>query len=46
VTVAKVADASVIWSKSYPAAGADPAKIAGDINANLPSLKQPETAEP
>jgi hypothetical protein len=38
VTIAKVADGSVFWSKSYPAAGADPAKIAADINDSLPPL--------
>jgi TolB-like protein len=38
VKIAKVSDGSVIWSKSYPAAGADPAKIAAEVDANLPSL--------
>ncbi len=38
VKIAKVADGSVVWSKSYPAAGADPAKIAAEVNANIPPL--------
>jgi TolB-like protein len=39
VTIAKVRDGSVIWSKSYPTAGADPAKIAAEVDANMPPLK-------
>jgi TolB-like protein len=39
VKIAKVSDGSVIWSKSYPAAGADPAKIAAEVDANLPPLQ-------
>ena len=38
VKIAKVADGNVTWSKTYPAAGADPAKIAREIDANLPAL--------
>jgi TolB-like protein len=38
IKIAKVADGSVVWSKSYPAGGADPAKIAAEVNANLPPL--------
>ncbi len=30
---------SVSWSKTYPTTAADPSKIAADINANLPPLK-------
>jgi hypothetical protein len=41
VKLAKVSDGSVIWSKSYPAAGADPAKIAAEVDANLPPLEAP-----
>jgi hypothetical protein len=41
VKIAKVADGSVTWSKTYPAAGADPGKIARDIESNLPALKEP-----
>jgi TolB-like protein len=39
VKIAKVRDGSVIWSKSYPAAGADPAKIAAEVDANMPPLE-------
>jgi TolB-like protein len=39
VKIAKVSDGSVIWSKSYPAAGADPAKIAAEVDANMPPLE-------
>ncbi len=38
VKIAAVADGSVIWSKSYPAAGADPAKIAAEVEAMIPPL--------
>ena len=40
VKIATVADGSVVWSKSYPAAGADPAKIAAQVAANIPALEQ------
>jgi TolB-like protein len=39
VTIAKVRDGSVIWTKSYPTAGADPAKIAAEVDANMPPLE-------
>ena len=38
VKIAAVADGSVVWSKSYPAAGADPAKIAAEVEAKIPAL--------
>jgi TolB-like protein len=38
VKIAAVTDGSVLWSKSYPAASADPAKIASDVESKLPSL--------
>ena len=38
VKIAAVANGSVVWSKSYPAAGADPAKIAAEVQANIPPL--------
>jgi TolB-like protein len=38
VKIVTVADGMVLWSKSYPAAGADPAKIAAEVNSNVPSL--------
>jgi hypothetical protein len=38
VKIAAVADGSVLWSKSYPAADADSAKIASEVDANIPAL--------
>ena len=38
VKIAAVADGSVVWSKAYPAAGADPAKIAAEVEAKIPPL--------
>jgi TolB-like protein len=38
VKIAAVADGSLVWSKSYPAAGADPAKIAAEVEAKIPPL--------
>lgn len=37
VTVAKVKDGSVIWTQSYPAATADAAKIAEEVNSKVPA---------
>jgi TolB-like protein len=37
VTIAKVKDGSVIWARSYPVAGANAAKIAEEINSNVPA---------
>ena len=37
VKIAKVADGSVVWSKTYPAP-ADPAKIAAEVEAKIPPL--------
>jgi hypothetical protein len=34
-----VADGSVVWSESYPVAGADPAKIAAEVDSKVPSLE-------
>lgn len=39
VKIAKVADGSVVWSKSYTVAGADATKIAADVDANIPILE-------
>jgi TolB-like protein len=39
VKIAKVSDGSVVWSKSYPVAGADPTKIAEEINSRVPELE-------
>jgi TIR domain len=39
VKISKVSDGSVLWSKSYPVAGADPAKIAEEVNSRVPELE-------
>jgi hypothetical protein len=39
VKIAKVSDGSVVWSKSYAAADADPAKIAAEVDAHMPRLE-------
>ena len=39
VRIVTVADGSVFWSESYPVAGADPAKIAAEVNSKVPSLE-------
>jgi len=39
IKLTKVSDGSVLWSQSYPTAGADPAKIADEVNAHVPSLE-------
>jgi hypothetical protein len=33
-----VADGSLLWSQSYSVADTDPAKVAADVNAKVPSL--------
>jgi hypothetical protein len=38
VKIAAVADGSVAWSKSYPAAIADPSKIAAEVEGHVPPL--------
>jgi TolB-like protein len=38
VTIVAVADGSPVWSQSYPVDDADPAKIAAEVNAKVPSL--------
>jgi hypothetical protein len=38
VKILTVEDGSVHWSKSFPGAGADPEKIAAEVNSNIPSL--------
>jgi TolB-like protein len=37
--IVAVEDGSVVWSRSYPAAGLDPAKIAAEVDAKVPSLE-------
>ena len=39
VKILKVSDGSGVWSQSYPVAGADPAKIAEEVNARVPTLE-------
>lgn len=39
VKIAVVADGSVLWSESYPAAAADPAKIAAQVQSKVPALQ-------
>jgi TolB-like protein len=39
VSLLKVADAAVIWSASYPVAGADPAAIAAEVAARAPDAQ-------
>lgn len=38
VKIVEVDDGSVEWSKSYAAQGADPIKIAADVNSHVPAL--------
>ena len=38
VKMVAVADGSLLWSQSYSVTNADPAKIAADVNAKVPSL--------
>jgi hypothetical protein len=40
VKLLKVSDAAMLWSKSYPVAGADPNKIAEEVNSHMPSLDE------
>jgi len=39
VEIIRVSDSSVLWSKSYPVANADPATIAHEIEEKVPSLE-------
>ncbi len=39
VSVVSVADGSVVWSKSYPVSGADPAKIAEEVDSKIPKAE-------
>jgi TIR domain len=38
IKLTKVDDGTVIWSKAYPVAGADPAGIAEEVNSHVPTL--------
>ena len=40
IKILDVKDGSVEWSQSYATANADPAKIAADVDANIPSLDE------
>jgi TolB-like protein len=40
VKMAKVSDSSLLWSKAYPVAGADSAKIAAEVDSKVPSLQE------
>lgn len=39
ITIAAVEDRSILWSKSYPIVDADPAGIAAEVDAKVPSLQ-------
>jgi TolB-like protein len=34
-----VADGSILWSEAYPVAGADPAKIAAEVDSKVPRIE-------
>jgi TolB-like protein len=38
IKIVSVEDGSVVWSKSYPAKGADSAKIAAEVDSKIPDL--------
>ncbi len=40
IKIAAVADRTVLWSKSYPIVGSDPAQIAAEVDSKMPSLKE------
>jgi TolB-like protein len=40
VSILSMEDSSVLWSKSYPVAGADPAKIAEEVNSKVPAVDE------
>jgi TolB-like protein len=40
IKMARVSDGTTVWSKSYPVAGADPAKIAAEVDSNVPALAE------
>ena len=39
ITIATIEDEAVLWSKSYPVADADPAKIAAEVDSKVPPLE-------
>jgi hypothetical protein len=40
IKLLKVSDAALVWSKSYPVAGADSNRIAEEVNTHVPSLDE------
>jgi TolB-like protein len=38
ISIASMEESKVLWSKAYPLAGADPAKIASDVDSNVPAI--------
>jgi hypothetical protein len=34
-----VSDGTIVWSKAYPVAGADPAKIASEVDSHVLALE-------
>jgi TolB-like protein len=40
IKIASVEDGAVVWSKSYPAKGADSAKIAAEVDSKIPDLDE------
>lgn len=40
VKISNVSDGSVVWSKAYPVAGADPTLIAAEVDSKVPSLDE------
>jgi TolB-like protein len=39
IKLARVSDGAMVWSKAYPVAGADAAKIAAEVNSQVPTLE-------
>ncbi len=40
VKIVAVADGSIVWTQSYPATGADPARIATEVDSKVPALEE------
>jgi TolB-like protein len=40
IKLARVSDGAMVWSKAYPVAGADAAKIAAEVNSQVPALQE------
>jgi len=40
IKMARVSDGTIVWSKAYPVAGADPAKIAAEVDSHVPELAE------